>query len=195
MKKEYVAIDVSKLILSLFVVSVHVNPFGEQLGDIRFPLTRIAVPLFFIFSSFFLFKKLGATGEAKERKRIIFDYCKRNLVLYFSWFIVLLPINAYVKDYFKGDILLSLKMIVVDLVTGSAFTGSWFILATIIGSLIVFFLSRYIKNSVLIILGIIVNLICCSSGNYFTLIEESFYGGLISNIPFKIYLSFFVSII
>lgn len=56
-KKNDSRYDVLKLVLSLFVVAIHSDLFPPLL----YPWLRVAVPLFFMMSSYFLFDKLCKT--------------------------------------------------------------------------------------------------------------------------------------
>lgn len=75
--EDYRFIDIFKFFCSFLIIGIHSEPFADiSILDNAFGiLTRIAVPFFFISSSFFLFKK-----EFSWKK--IGIYCKRMLILY-----------------------------------------------------------------------------------------------------------------
>lgn len=78
-KKEYKAIDLFKFVASILVVTLHTKPFA-WFADVDYYFTcfgRIAVPFFFITTSFFFFNK-----EKPDIKR----YTKRLSILYLLWF-------------------------------------------------------------------------------------------------------------
>lgn len=52
-QRNYDIFDLIKFILSIFIVSIH----SGIVPDIFIPIVRIAVPLFFIISSYLLFRK------------------------------------------------------------------------------------------------------------------------------------------
>ncbi len=196
MKKIYTSIDTTKFILSLLIVTLHLNPFGERLGWIRFPITRIAVPIFFIISSFLLFNKITAVDTNQEKKQMLFRFVKRNLQLYLAWFIVLFPLTAYNRGYFQNGIVYFFKDVITHLFLGSTFSASWYIMALIIGTLITFYLSKYIKNIGILIIGLLLYTLCCLATNYRYLLQDSnIIIAFLNFYPVNIYLSFPVSII
>ena len=67
-------LDLVKVILSIIVVGIHINPFGEYSG-LYYPICRIAVPLFFMISSYLLFSKLKNNSNSKE---VLVKFVKRN---------------------------------------------------------------------------------------------------------------------
>ena len=90
MKKIYDSkFDIIKLILSLGVVLVHTDTYQ----DFVHPWIKIIVPLFFIMSSYFLFKKINTAKKKEERKKIYKIYLIRTIKLYFFWFIILIPLS------------------------------------------------------------------------------------------------------
>ena len=88
-KTRYDSFDLLKLICSLLIISLHLNPFPKE-GIIYF-LTRgianIGVPVFFILSSFFFYTKINAAPKS-EHKAILWRYIKRLLVLLAVWNLV-----------------------------------------------------------------------------------------------------------
>lgn len=64
MKKQFNAIDLLKFIMALFVVMIHVKPnvHSEVLTMVFNPFMSIAVPVFFVISSFLIFCKLNSNG-------------------------------------------------------------------------------------------------------------------------------------
>ena len=69
-EKNYESIDLVKIVMSVFVVAIHT----ELVPDVLSPWTRIAVPVFFMISSYFFFNKLqsvGANGLTVLKKFLI----------------------------------------------------------------------------------------------------------------------------
>jgi len=160
MRKQYDSLDLARLVLSLVVVGIHVNPFGT--GDVLpFPLTRVAVPLFFLISSF-LFFRLEDKGDMKALGRFL----ARNGRRYLAWFLLLFPVTAWARGYINRSSLDFLKGIVLDVLLGSTFRGSWYLSALCIGMTVVFFLSKYLGDWSTLLLGGILYMACCVSGNY-----------------------------
>lgn len=194
--RKYPTIDIAKLVLSVLVVILHVNPFGEAWGWIRFPITRIAVPLFFIISSFLFFEKIQDMENDFDKRNQLMRFCQRNLRLYITWFIVLLPITWHIRGYFNKSILELIKTIIVQFIFGSTFSVSWYIMALIIGTVLVYYLCKNMPGKIVAALGLILYMLCCLATNYRGLISTSgVLGTIIELYPTDIYLSFPASII
>lgn len=132
--------DVLKFILSLMVVAIH----GALSEKIIYPWVRLAVPLFFIMTSYFLFLKLK--NMPGEDGTILKRFVIRNIRLYLFWFVILLPLTLYIRRdlYFCGT--QGILNFLSGLFFGSTFVASWYITASIIGVCIVFFLSKRIGS-------------------------------------------------
>ena len=160
MRKQYDSLDLARLVLSLVVVGIHVNPFGPG-SALPFPLTRVAVPLFFLISSFLFFR-----SEKKGDMKALGRFLERNGRRYLAWFLLLFPVTAWARGYFNGGSLDFLKDIILDVLFGSTFRGSWYLSALCIGMTAVFFLSKYLGDWSALLLGGILYVACCISGNY-----------------------------
>ena len=164
----YNAIDVFKFIAAIMVVAIHTRPF-IKLGvwDYYFScLFRIAVPFFFIFSSFIFYKK----GKRIE------DYVKRMLLLYCCWFVIEFPL--IIDTFFiipDRPFYEKLLLFIRGLLINSTFPASWFITASWQGMLIVYLLSRRIDWRGLFVIGFI----CFLSS-----LPGTMYYGLFSETPF-----------
>ena len=107
--KEFCGIDIVKFLCALLVISLHLIgyafsnmavdgkvPTGSGnltmlfISPLYFSIARVAVPFFFISSSYFLFKKIKEHPE--DRKKIIKQYCFRVLALYSFWLVVSIPV-------------------------------------------------------------------------------------------------------
>lgn len=102
MGKSYPDLDIAKLIMALLVVEIHTKPLfdlGSGLVDaVVSGIDCVAVPFFFIASGFLCFNSLSAAdfgerasaGLARVRSTI-----KRQLSLYATWTVVLLPLALF----------------------------------------------------------------------------------------------------
>lgn len=159
-------LDLVKIILSVFLVAIHCQLFPMFL----YPWLRLAVPLFFIISSYLLFSKINNSPKI-EKKQIIRHYILRLCKLYLFWFIVLLPITFYVRrNIFDNGILVG---VLKTLLSGSTFIASWYIFATIIGTILVDYLSNKLNNNVLLLLFGFVYIICCLTSSYTFILEKN----------------------
>lgn len=135
--------DIVKFALSFFVVAIH----SCLLPKILYPWLRIAVPLFFMISAYFLFLKLQSIPRADHR-RILIQYILRNGKLYLFWFVVLIPVTLYIRYdlWFSTSVWNGILVFFQNLLFGSTFGASWYLTASIIGVIIVYLLSH--KGSV-----------------------------------------------
>ncbi len=164
----YDQLDLMKLILAIMIMIVHCNRIGTWgvFEVIRFPITRIAVPLFFIISSFLLFSKLD-DGNTKKGG-ILLRFVKNNALYYAAYFILLLPITlAYRFIHNSGTVISFIIGLPKSILFGSTFLESWFISALIIGTLIVYFGKRVFRSYLpLLIIGVALYMLACMVTNY-----------------------------
>lgn len=134
--------DILKLVLSIFVLAIHSILFPNYL----YPWLRIAVPLFFVMTSYFLYIKLQSAAP-ENHKAILKAFVLRNIKLYAFWFVICLPVTLIVRRnlYFSNGLLLGFLQFIRGLLFGSTFMASWFITASVTGTLIVYFLSKKLK--------------------------------------------------
>ena len=182
-KKCYSSIDLFKFIAAILVVAIHTHPFFSCSVDVDYYFTcfcRIAVPFFFIATSFFFFRR-----EQPDIKR----YTKRLSLLYLIWFLIELPI-VYNRFFVTVDKTLSLQILNFFrcLVFNNTWFASWFIMACILSVNIIYYLSRIMSNRQLLLLSCAcyaLSLICSSySGAFDLLLNEKWrhYHALVSFI-------------
>lgn len=162
-------LDVLKFVLSLAVVAIHSSLYL----DVLYPWVRLAVPLFFIMTGYFLFGKLKRTEDAQGRKAVLKGFVKRNLLLYLTWFILLSPVTFYMRDYFREGVVRGLVRLLRAFLFASTFRASWYIMACVIGALIVYGASRVMKNRALICVFAVTGLISCLTSAYLPLVEAN----------------------
>ena len=161
-------LDLVKLILACMVVAIHTGLFDPVL----YPWLRLAVPLFFIISSYLFFVKVNSCEDNRQKLLALKNFVLRNLKLYAFWFIVLFPINVFTRGWFDGGFWLGIHNIVNGFLLASTFVASWFIMALIIGTVIVFFASKKINNTVLFILGAILFVLIAMRSSYIYLFTD-----------------------
>ena len=137
-KIKYDSIDVLKFILSFLIIQIHTEFYFIWMK----PYVRLAVPIFFIISAFFFFRR----NPGKEQ---LIGYIKRLSILYLFWFIVwgLYFVYANRAIVFSSQ---GFVFILRSLVFGSTFAASWYIAASIIGTIIVYVLSKLLNDRWLI---------------------------------------------
>jgi hypothetical protein len=164
MKHTYYAnLDIAKSVLALLVVSLHVflGAVNPRLYPVLNPVTRLAVPTFFILSSYFFFRKVNKTPKHMVGKLLI-NAERRYIELYMFWLIVLLPITLRADQ----GLFSSVKQFLTQLLLNSTFADSWYIMALILAIPIVFGLSRFCNNYILGAFGLVTNVLCMLLTNY-----------------------------
>lgn len=191
MKKNYASIDIAKLILSFIVVAIHVSPFGAEYSYLRFPIVRIAVPLFFVMSGFLFFAHLPDQSDRAGCRARLGSFVKRNMLLYLAWFVILIPITFYRNGYFGKSAFYVLAEMVKGFFFGSTFPASWYIMATVICVSIVYFLRKYLNNTLLLAFGALAYVICTAASNYRGVLDpEGLVMRVIEAYPLSIYVGF-----
>ena len=151
MKKEYYGFDILKFILSLLVVQIHIgffNTYSLELEDLfgNF-ISRFAVPLFFIMSSYLLFNKINKDNIFSKDNRLIYiNYFKRLILMYLFWGGVYLFCFKFIFDF---------KIDLVSFLFNFFFVGFyrqfWFLVAQIFGTfLLLVMLKKFSLRQVLI---------------------------------------------
>ena len=163
------SIDIMKFVLAVLVVIIH----AEVDVGLFHPFLSMAIPIFFITSSYFFFGKILVAETQHQRNQILFKFLKRNMMLYSFWFLALLPVTLYIRDWFSGSAVMSVLRFLQSFLFNSTFRGSWYIMALNIGVALVLLLSRKLKTPVLLALGFVVYLVVCLTSNYYGLIERS----------------------
>ncbi len=170
------AIDLLKFISSIFVAALH---SGLDLGFLN-PLYRLAVPFFFLSSSYFLFSKISGKSTETERRTVLFQFVLRNVKLYAFWFLLWLPyLMTSRTDWFESHFLINVLKFLRSLLWGSTFTASWYIVATVIDCSLVYFLSQKFSTKKLFVFGFLTYMVCLAYSNYY---------GITRCIPYQGYL-------
>lgn len=137
--------DTLKFFMATMIVAIHTQAFNDvdTVRQLTAPLLAAAVPVFFILSSYFLFRKMDTRGYKWE---VYVPFLKRLLILYIFWFIVTLPFTLHEKWYYLDYNFPKICCrILTDFLFSYTFRGSWFMSALIVGSLIVFLLKKYLN--------------------------------------------------
>ena len=163
--KEYNTIDILKFVLSLFVLVIH----SEIDKTFISPLLRIAVPSFFLISSSLFFSKISTLPDAKSKNHALKRLVKRNTYLYLFWVILQIPIQLtayhYPISFSLHGIWTAIKAVFL-IIFYHGFTGSWYIVALVIGTVIIYFCSKKISAGWLVLLTLPIYVMCCFSTNY-----------------------------
>lgn len=150
--------------MSILIMMIHVGFSTEVI------ITRLAVPVFFMLSAYFFFKKLNAAEKA-ECPAIYRKFLWRSVKLYAFWFVVLLPVTVVARGWAEQQPLELTVNLLSGLLFKSTFLASWYISAYIIGITLAYMLRR--ATALLLVAGAVCYTICCLTSNYFALIDGS----------------------
>lgn len=168
-KKYYNGIDYAKFICAILVICVHTGPLLSINENANFFLvqiiSRIAVPFFFVSSSFFFFKKLdyGVGLQEEGNINLLKDFILRIGKLYLIWTVVYL--SLLIVSWIQGGFGITT---IIRFIRDFFFTGSfyhlWFLPAVLFSVAFVYYLARKYKvNEILLIslsfylIGMIIN--------------------------------------
>ena len=178
--KYYPLLDLIKCIAAMLVVTLHCFPEGASaegagidnsipmmLGQSFFQgLVRIAVPLFFVISSFLLFKRIE--DDPDNKWKYIGRFCLRILFLYAFWYIVgLAPTIRDIVNYsYAGDTYHLIKYIVSTLWKGAP-RGFWYLFALVLSVLITGIIKSKRSLIVITVISSVMYLYGCLNSAYF----------------------------
>ena len=168
-RKNLDSADVLKYIMSMLIVATHTSLFEGYIT----PLVRLAVPAFFMISGYFFFSKVGRCDSKSQQNAYLKKSVKHNLKLYLFWFVLLLPLTLYVREYHTMGFVGGILHLVRDFLFGSTFQSSWYITALITGFALVLFLSRKLPQWALVVIGAVCYIPSLLSSNYEFLLTSS----------------------
>ena len=165
--------DLAKYILAYMVVAIHMGLYQE----ILFPWLRIAVPLFYIISSYLLFSRVNSVEE-KEKRECIKKFIVRNIKYYLFWFVCLLPFTIYYRRewWIENKGISFFLKVVSNMLFSSSFPASWYIIGSI-WAVIILYVTRKINYRVILCCMIFIYIACCMRSGYYFLIKD--YEGVI----------------
>lgn len=171
-RKNHDSFDLTKLILSFLVVTLHLTAFQKE-ATWLIAFSRIAVPMFFLISSYLFFEPLAAKpNDSDWRKERLRHFVLRGVTLYFSWFLLQMPLTlriwgwqayGYSEGYGITRILLAFLK---KLFLGNTFVASWYLSSLILGMCTVVFLDCFMSDMGLLALGAAAYLLCCLNSGY-----------------------------
>ena len=184
--KRYPVLDLVRFIAALLVIFIHIFPEGSTYDSVGLgnstpvllgesfvhALLRAAVPLFFIISSFLLFKRINANPDNKWK--YIGTFCLRLLFLYLFWYIVALPITIRdITNYMNtGDIFGLVRYIVLTLYKGAP-RGFWFLVALALSVLITSLFNNKKSLTILLIISGLLYIYGCFNSAYYGLFTSN----------------------
>lgn len=146
------SIDLAKALMALVVVAIHVKPFGN-VGDLLFPLYRMAVPVFAMISSYLLFRKVSSSPEG-ERDSMVLHALRRYALLYLFWLVVFLVPTVEIRGYLDLAPIEGVVKFLKNLLFSSTFVASWFLSGIVWCVLIAHLISRRLGNAPVVVAGL-----------------------------------------
>jgi serine/alanine racemase len=174
---ELPGIDVGKMICAVLILILHTSPLAAVSGKLEFVsrgiVTTVAVPFFFLASSYLFFSRLGK--DDKEDVRRFRRTVARLLRLYFLWSLIYFPLVLMRWHDHGGFTSWKLVLYLRDFIFSGSYGTIWFILALIYAIPIVFYINRVVSSRCCLLLTSILYL--------FGLLGSSYYG-TIRNMSF-----------
>ena len=172
-KSTYPAVDYVKFLCAVLIVGNHTNPFIFNFWlDKGFGLvTRLALPYFFIASSYFLFRKMDFDNPGNFNVR---PYIIRLLLVYGIWSLAYLPI----KVYSWINVGIGINEIFVEYIKDILFLGTykhlWFMPALILGIIAVYTALKYCKINEIFAVSIVMMFLLTMFTTYLPVVEKIF---------------------
>lgn len=183
--KKFNSLDLFKFIFSFAIIYLHF-PFGKSrplFYEITTSFSRLAVPFFFIVSSYLFFKKIRYQNDI-EKASSLKKYIKRNFTLYTIWTILNIPLM--IPEYKKQTFFYSIQRL---LLVGS-YRQFWFLLALIIDIPIIYFFNKKTSPKVTLIIGVLLYSFGCIGFEFYTLLDRFPYIKNIYEIVLKIFINY-----
>lgn len=152
--------DTLKVVMALLIVVLHTKLFP----NVFIPVVRIAVPVFFIMSAYFFFRKIYSMDSMRQKTDVWIHFLKRSAWLYLFWFVTMLPFTIDIRH--RLHLSCDVGSMLYAAFTGSTFVASWFIMACIIGVTIIFLLRKYLVFATVV--SLVAFLLCCVQSSYYS---------------------------
>lgn len=173
--KQYIAIDITRVIAAILVITVHTDPLFHYSQDGNYflvsVLARIAVPFFFVTSGFFFASKIRINHSLKEDLSQVIPVISRLIKLYFIWTLIYFPFQIYI--WIKSGESWRYWLVYLQKVffEGSYYT-LWYLSALIFAMAFSFVLFKLCKPK--IVLGITLMLFVCGTfmQSYFDILQS-----------------------
>ncbi len=170
-REEYAGIDKFRIVAAIMIIAIHTSPLVSISHEADFVLPRIiarvAVPVFFMCTGYFLIH--GCIEPQENRKRIFFRFLTKTGLLYGAAILIYLPVNIY-SGYFKEKSII--PTLVKDLIFDGTFYHLWYIPASIIGFMLVYGLLTRLNLKVVAAISFILYLIGLFGDSYYGISEK-----------------------
>ena len=178
----YKGVDLVKFIFAVCVVCIHTQILGllPELGEriVTSGLLRLAVPYFFVASGYFMYKKVIKVGR-EQAWSVVGGYCLR-LLKPFIFFTVINTAQKLISLFGQGVKVVDAAIIVFKAAHVYPYGALWFVLACIVGALLLFPFLRWGKIWPAIIIGVALYSFALICNNYYFLIEGTVVGRIVN---------------
>lgn len=152
--------DLLKFLMALIIVNIHANLKDVVSGTVFLNLweyvNSLAVPVFFVLSSYFLFKKIREV-EKRAGFKLIFHYEERLIKLYSFWIITLMPaILVFWHPEYLSSSFMVIPLFIKNFFLGYQFGASWFFGALIVGVPIIYIISYAVNEKIALVISFII---------------------------------------
>jgi len=158
-RMSYNSFDIAKLICSVLVVIIHIPLFGVQNEPNTFYylnfalkncICRIAVPIFFVFSGFLLYKKSSFDSFSTSPTK---KYFKHILIMYLLWSLIYFPLALIPITRHPDGILQGLTSYIIDLIFAGSYRHLWYLngLLPVVALISYFITKKFSPKKILII--------------------------------------------
>ncbi|CAM4436722.1 serine/alanine racemase [Paenibacillus endophyticus] len=171
-KRNEGGLDWLKFVAALFVIANHTGPLlsFDEYADYLFSgiLSRVAVPVFFMSSGYFFFRKL--TGDPAVDQKALMKYVKKIAYLYGISILLYVPLNVY-NGYFLEDF--TVYSFMKDLVFDGTFYHLWYLPALIVGLCLVYVLYQKLSIRWLAAVGSLLFILGLLGDSYYAVTENA----------------------
>lgn len=160
-RKVIPGLDILKFIMALLIVAVHSEAVNEIpiVYEVTNPIISSAVPMFFVISAFLLFRKIRQSQLSGQQERVILlHFTWRLFLLYSFWMVVQFPLVIHTRHYLSMSFLEFIYNFLLDIAFRSTFHGAWFFSALVVGTWIIYFASKMLKDKTIWIFPLFVAL-------------------------------------
>ena len=180
----YNSVDLAKFLCAILVVSIHVAPFGMSDDKllrlfnygIQNCFSRIAVPIFFVASGFFLYRNTSLENFSMKPTEV---YIFKLIRLYLIWTLIYSPFRIKLVMESKQGIVHGIFSYCRDIVFTGSYTHLWYFPALIFSVVLIsYLLSRKIDIKRILAVALFFYVLGLFAQSWFGIIEP-----LKSNVP------------
>ena len=191
-RQAYTLIDILKILLALLIVISHyVNEHADgklpKIIDLSISIYIIAVPMYFAFSGFFLFKKIYSSEEVSH-PAMIKGYVLKIMRLYGVWSVIyiIFKISAWLRfPPEQGEVAEYIHKALVY----STYNTIWFLPASAVGALIAYLIRKRFGDKTMFAAAVVFCILGALGDCYYNAVENV---PVIGNI-FSAYKTAFIS--